>query len=90
MEPVYRPVVGFHPYRGGQPGDGGPTASDCLSVYAAGLAIPFLVLSVFVDSLLTFIKKASWSIRYINVTAGVLLLILGLLLVTNKLNLISV
>jgi cytochrome c-type biogenesis protein len=60
-----------------------------LSVYAAGLAIPFLVLSVFVDSLLTFIKKASWSIKYINVTAGVLLLILGLLLVTNKLNLIS-
>ncbi|BBO71690.1 cytochrome C biogenesis protein CcdA [Desulfosarcina alkanivorans] len=61
-----------------------------LTVYAAGLAVPFLVLSVFVDSLLTFIKKASWSIRYINVTAGVLLLILGLLLVTNKMNLISV
>jgi len=60
-----------------------------LSVYAAGLAIPFLVLSVFVDSLLSFIKKASWSIRYINVTAGVLLLILGLLLVTDKLSLIS-
>ncbi len=61
-----------------------------LSVYAAGLAVPFLVLAVFVDSLLNFIKKASWSIRYINVTAGVLLLILGLLLVTDKLNLISI
>ncbi len=61
-----------------------------LSVYAAGLAIPFLVLSVFVDSLLTLIKKASGSIKYINLTAGVLLLILGLLLVTNKLSLISV
>lgn len=61
-----------------------------LSVYAAGLAIPFLVLSVFVSSLLGFIKKASWSIRYINITAGVLLLILGLLLVTDKMNLISV
>ena len=60
-----------------------------LSVYAAGLAIPFLVLAVFVDSLLTLIKKASWSIKYINMTAGVLLLILGLLLVTDKLNLIS-
>ena len=60
-----------------------------LSVYAAGLAMPFLVLSLFVDSLLTFIKKASWSIRYINVTAGVLLLIIGLLLVTDKLSLIS-
>ena len=60
-----------------------------LSIYAVGLAIPFLVLSVFVDSLLVLIKKASWSIKYINVTAGVVLLILGLLLVTNKLNMIS-
>lgn len=60
-----------------------------LSVYAAGLAIPFLLLSVFVNSLLSFIKKASWSIKYINITAGTLLLILGLLLVTDKLALIG-
>ncbi|WP_419661607.1 CcdA: cytochrome c-type biogenesis protein [Desulfosarcina variabilis str. Montpellier] len=60
-----------------------------LSVYAAGLAIPFLVLSIFIDSLIILIKKVSWSIKYINVTAGVLLLIIGLLLVTNQLNLIS-
>jgi len=60
-----------------------------LSVYAAGLAIPFLLLSIFVNSILTFIKKASWSIRYINITAGALLVILGLLLVTDKLALIS-
>jgi len=60
-----------------------------LSVYAAGLAIPFLLLSIFVNSLLAFIKKASWSIKYINRTAGVLLLVLGLLLVTDKLSLIS-
>lgn len=61
-----------------------------LSVYAAGLAIPFLVLSVFVDRLLAFMKKASWSIRYINVTAGVMLVFLGLLLVTNNLTMLSV
>jgi cytochrome c-type biogenesis protein len=60
-----------------------------LSIYAAGLAIPFVVLSLFVHSLLAFIKRTSWSIRYINVTAGLLLLILGLLLVTDKINLIS-
>jgi cytochrome c-type biogenesis protein len=59
-----------------------------LSVYAAGLAIPFLVLAIFVDSLLIFMKKAAWSIRYINMTAGGLLVLLGLLLVTNRLNLI--
>jgi cytochrome c-type biogenesis protein len=61
-----------------------------LSVYAAGLAIPFLVLAIFVDSLLVLIKKASWSIRYINMTAGVVLVVIGLLLVTNRLNLIIV
>jgi cytochrome c-type biogenesis protein len=60
-----------------------------LSVYAAGLAIPFLVLAVFANSLLGFIKKVSWSIKYVNMAAGVLLLILGLLLVTDKMNLIS-
>ena len=60
-----------------------------LSVYAAGLAIPFLLLSIFVNSLLSFMKKASWSIKYINMTAGILLLVLGVLLVTDKLSLIS-
>ena len=60
-----------------------------LAVYATGLAIPFLILSFFVNSLLGFIKKASWSIKYINLTAGGLLLIMGLLLVTNRLNLIN-
>ncbi len=60
-----------------------------LSVYAAGLAIPFLILSIFINSLLTFLKKTTWLIRSINISAGVLLLILGLLLVTNKLSLIT-
>ena len=60
-----------------------------LSAYSLGLAVPFLILSVFVNSMLALIKKASWSIKYINMTAGVLLLALGLLLVTDKLSLIS-
>lgn len=60
-----------------------------LTVYAAGLAIPFLLLAIFVDSLLTFIKKVSWSIKYINMAAGGLMLILGLLLITDNLNWIS-
>ncbi|MGD8702195.1 MAG: cytochrome c biogenesis protein CcdA [Desulfosarcina sp.] len=61
-----------------------------LSVYAAGLAMPFMILSLFINSLLRFIKKTSWSIRYIHMTAGVLLLVLGLLLVSNKMNLMGV
>jgi len=60
-----------------------------LSVYSIGLAVPFLILSVCINSMLSLIKKASWSIKYINMTAGVLLLVLGVLLVTDKLSLIT-
>jgi cytochrome c-type biogenesis protein len=60
-----------------------------LSVYAAGLAVPFLLLSIFVNSLLSFIKQVAWSVKYINLAASVLLLILGLLLVTNNLNVLN-
>ena len=58
-----------------------------LSVYSAGLGIPFLVLSLFVGALLTFLKKAVRVLKYVNTTAGVILIIAGILLITNSLNL---
>ena len=58
-----------------------------LSVYSLGLAIPFLVLSVFIDRMLSFIKKARQWIRFATVTAGVLMIVMGLLLVLDKLSL---
>lgn len=61
-----------------------------LSVYSFGLAIPFLMLSVFIHLVLAFIKKANRLIRYVNVTAGILLLIMGVLLLTNRLSILSV
>ncbi len=60
-----------------------------LAIYSIGLALPFLVLSLFVDAMLKLVKKASWMIRYVNIAAGILLVIMGLLLATNKLSLIS-
>jgi cytochrome c-type biogenesis protein len=59
-----------------------------LSVYSAGLGIPFLILSLFVGALLTFIKKAVHVLKYVNTTAGFILIIVGILLITNKLNFI--
>lgn len=56
-----------------------------LAIYSAGLAIPFIIMSVFINFLLIFIKKASRVLRYINTVAGILLIIVGLILVTNKL-----
>ncbi|MDY6824642.1 MAG: cytochrome c biogenesis protein CcdA [Thermodesulfobacteriota bacterium] len=54
-----------------------------LSVFSAGLALPFIILSVFINFLLVFIKKANRVIKYINPAAGVLLMVVGLLLLTG-------
>jgi len=60
-----------------------------LSVYSAGLAIPFIIMSIFINFILVFIKKASRAIRYVNAVAGVLLIVMGLFLVTNKMYILT-
>ncbi|MCF8050648.1 MAG: cytochrome c biogenesis protein CcdA [Desulfobacterales bacterium] len=52
-----------------------------LGVYSAGLALPFLLLSVFIHIVLKFLKRASAVMRYVNPAAGVLLVVLGVMLV---------
>lgn len=60
-----------------------------LAVYSAGLAVPFIVMSIFISILLAFIKKASKAIKYVNAIAGILLIIVGVLLLTNTLYLLN-
>ncbi|MFH0725991.1 MAG: cytochrome c biogenesis protein CcdA [Pseudomonadota bacterium] len=60
-----------------------------LGLYSAGLAIPFLILSCFVNLLLFFIKKAVKALKYLNPAAGVLLVLIGVMLIFNKLNFFS-
>ncbi|RZB34065.1 MAG: cytochrome c-type biogenesis protein [Desulfobacteraceae bacterium Eth-SRB2] len=57
-----------------------------LAVYSAGLALPFIIISAFIHLLLIVIKKASRVLQYVNAIAGILLIIVGLMLVTNKLH----
>ncbi|MBT7698612.1 MAG: cytochrome c biogenesis protein CcdA [Desulfobacterales bacterium] len=57
-----------------------------LAVYSAGLAMPFIFLSVFINLLIVFIRKMNKVVRYVNIGAGVLLIIVGLLLLTNKMS----
>ena len=52
-----------------------------LSIYSAGLAIPFIIISIFVNMLLGFVKKASKIMKILNPAAGILLILVGLLLV---------
>ena len=61
-----------------------------LAVYSAGLAIPFVILSITIHLILSFIRKASRVLRYVNTAAGVLLILMGILLVANRLTLLAV
>jgi len=60
-----------------------------LGVYSTGLALPFIVVSIFINFLSIFIKKASKVLKYVNIVAGVVLIIVGLILVSNKLYVFS-
>jgi cytochrome c-type biogenesis protein len=60
-----------------------------LSVYSLGMALPFIILSVFINYMLIFIKKAVKTIRIVTVASGVLLIVIGLVLVFGKLNMMT-
>jgi len=60
-----------------------------LAVYSAGLAIPFLIISLFINLVLTFMKKASKILRYVNMGAGILLILTGIVLVADKMTIIT-
>lgn len=55
-----------------------------LSVYSLGLAVPFMVMSFFIDVMLEFMKKATKALKYFNQFAGILLIFMGLSLALNK------
>ena len=55
-----------------------------LAVYSAGMAAPFLLISVFIHLVLKFLKKAKTVMRYVNPAAGTLLVLLGLGLIFDK------
>jgi cytochrome c-type biogenesis protein len=51
-----------------------------LSLYTFGLALPFLIISFFINYLLEFMRRASKALRYMNAIAGVLLIFVGIFL----------
>ena len=61
-----------------------------LAIYSAGLAIPFLIISIFINFLIIFIRRATQFMAYFNIGAGILLILMGLLLIANKLYLLNV
>ncbi len=58
-------------------------------IYSAGLALPFVLVSIFAGFFLTKFKKLNKHLGKIRVVGGVLIVIMGILLMTNSLNAIS-
>lgn len=60
-----------------------------LSVYSLGLGVPFLIASLGFNSFLSYSKKIHRYMRVIMLLSGLLLIIFGILLLTNNVSLLS-
>ena len=60
-----------------------------LMSYALGLGIPFLLVGLFTTQAIALINKSATVLKYFNIVVGILLLILGILVFTNKLNVVA-
>jgi cytochrome c-type biogenesis protein len=61
-----------------------------LLAYSLGLGIPFLTVGLAAGSLLPLLRRISGGLRTVEVIAGLLLIVVGLLIFSNKLSLLSV
>jgi len=61
-----------------------------LATYAAGLAIPFFLSAVAVNSFCEFSQKFRRYVQAVHVAAGILLIIVGILLITDYMTLLNI
>jgi cytochrome c-type biogenesis protein len=61
-----------------------------LATYAAGLAIPFFLSAVAVNSFFEFSQKFRRYVQAVHVAAGILLIIVGILLITDYMTLLNI
>jgi len=60
-----------------------------LSIYSAGLALPFILISLFITRIVEIMKRAKRALFYVNKVSGVLLVLLGILLIFDKFRLLT-
>ncbi len=60
-----------------------------LVFYSLGLAVPFIFAAAAIDTFTKYIKKYSKIIPIVSVISGILLLILGILIFTNKMSILN-
>jgi cytochrome c-type biogenesis protein len=61
-----------------------------LATYAAGLAVPFFLSAVAVNSFFEFSQKFRRYVQAVHVAAGVLLIVVGILLITDYITLLNI
>lgn len=64
-------------------------ATGLLALYSLGLAIPFLLTALAISQFLRVINKFKAHLHKVEITAGVLLIAIGLLIVTNNFTLLN-
>ncbi|MFO7612820.1 MAG: cytochrome c biogenesis protein CcdA [Clostridia bacterium] len=60
-----------------------------MMIYSAGLALPFILISLFAGFFLVKFKKLNRHLGKIRIVGGILIIVMGILLMTNSLNAIS-
>ncbi len=57
-----------------------------LLAYALGISVPFLIAGLFISQMSSFLKKLGPFLRYFNIIMGIVLIILGILILTERLS----
>ena len=65
------------------------TAFMLIGVYTLGFVLPFLIVGVFTTTLLDFFKKHNQVVKYTVKIGGVLMIVMGLLMFTGKMNAVT-
>ncbi|MBI5225580.1 sulfite exporter TauE/SafE family protein [Candidatus Micrarchaeota archaeon] len=60
-----------------------------LLAYALGISVPFLIAGLFISQMSSFLKKLGPFLKYFNIVMGIVLIILGILILTDQLAQIS-
>lgn len=58
-------------------------------IYSLGLMIPFLIIAIFSDGLLRHVKKLNVHLEKIKIAGGIIIILMGILLMNNSLNVIT-
>jgi cytochrome c-type biogenesis protein len=61
-----------------------------LAIYSLGMALPFAALAAGIHFLIPFVRATTRAMRYVNIVAGLLLIATGVLLVSDRLQILSV